>query len=178
MIRTPLHALLRTTCAASLGLVLAACSKPAADSPAAGVPPAAAPTAQATQAQPDQALPKVTVYKSAYCGCCKAWIRHMEQNGFAVESVDTEELAPLKQKHGVAPALASCHTALVGGYVVEGHVPAAEVKRLLAERPALVGLAVPGMPMGSPGMEGPRTDPYQVLGLQKEGGTQVFARYP
>lgn len=173
-LRTPLRPLARTICASVFGLGLVACSRPAAEPGASAGKPAPA----AAVAQAPSALPAVTVYKSATCGCCKAWVRHLEQNGFQVTAIDTEDMGSVKTKHGVAPALASCHTALVGGYVVEGHVPAADVKRMLAEKPAIVGLSVPGMPMGSPGMEGPRTDPYQVLALQKAGGTQVFASYP
>ncbi|MCW8890632.1 MAG: DUF411 domain-containing protein [Sedimenticola sp.] len=119
----------------------------------------------------------ITVYKSPTCGCCSAWIEHLEQNGFDVTAHDTTNMNPVKQALGVQPKHASCHTAEVAGYVIEGHVPANEIKRLLAERPAISGLTVPGMPMGSPGMEGSRKDPYQVLTFDAEGNSTVYADY-
>jgi len=120
---------------------------------------------------------EVTVYKSPTCGCCERWIDHLEDNGFDVVTKDVRDFSAIKAAHSVAPRLASCHTALVDGYVVEGHVPVADIRRLLAERPAVKGLAVPGMPMGSPGMEGARKDPYDVLTFDGEGRTKVFARH-
>lgn len=124
-------------------------------------------------------LPVVTVYKSPTCGCCAAWVDHMRKAGFEVEVVDdAERLAEAKRRHAIGPGHTSCHTAEVGGYFVEGHVPAADVKRLLAEAPAdLAGLAVPGMPMGSPGMEGPRKDAYEVIAIGESGAAEVFARH-
>jgi hypothetical protein len=120
---------------------------------------------------------EVIVYKSATCGCCTSWIRHLEASGFAVKAHNVSDLAHIKRQNGVSPHLGSCHTALVGGYVVEGHVPARDIERLLAERPAVTGLAVPGMPMGSPGMEGSRRDPYNVYTFDQAGKTAVYARY-
>ncbi len=120
---------------------------------------------------------EVVVYKSASCGCCKDWIRHLQANGFAVKAYNVVDLAEVKRTNGVSPHLASCHTARVGGYVIEGHVPAQDIKRLLAERPAVAGLAVPGMPAGSPGMEGPRKDPYNVYAFRPDGSTSIYARY-
>lgn len=124
-------------------------------------------------------LPGVTVYKSPTCGCCAAWVDHMRGAGFEVDVVDDpERLAEAKRRHAIGPGHTSCHTAEVGGYFVEGHVPASDVKRLLAEAPAdLAGLAVPGMPMGSPGMEGPRKDPYEVIAIHESGAAEVFARH-
>lgn len=119
----------------------------------------------------------VTVYKSPTCGCCNAWVDHLRANGFRVTTVDTDDLTAIKQLHGVEPAHAACHTALIGGYVIEGHVPAADVRRLLAEQPAVTGLAVPGMPTGSPGMEGPRTERYNVLAFTRDKGATVFASH-
>lgn len=117
------------------------------------------------------------VYKSPYCGCCGAWVEHMTASGFRAEVTHVEDLAPLKERFGVPMALQSCHTALIDGYVVEGHVPAAELHRLLAERPAAAGLAVPGMPLGSPGMEmGEQRDPFDVVLFGPDGST-VFARH-
>ena len=121
---------------------------------------------------------EVTVYKSPTCGCCKNWIKHMEANGFAVKSVDVTDIRPYKSKYDITPPLASCHTAVIDGYVVEGHVPAADIKRMLKERPAIQGLAVPGMPSGSPGMEQDPQDPYEVLTFDKVGNRLVYSRHP
>jgi hypothetical protein len=118
----------------------------------------------------------VTVYKSPTCGCCEKWIGHLREQGFEVEAVNLTDLRVVKSMAGVKPEQASCHTARVGGYVVEGHVPAEDIRRLLAERPKIRGLAVPGMPMGSPGMEGPRRESYQVLTLE-DGPSRVFAQH-
>jgi len=115
------------------------------------------------------ANPVIEVYKTATCGCCKQWIKHLEANGFTVKAQDVANTGDYRAKFGIPADYGSCHTARVGGYAVEGHVPASDIKRLLAEKPQARGLAVPGMPMGSPGMEGPRSDPYDVL-LVKEGG--------
>jgi hypothetical protein len=119
----------------------------------------------------------VTVYKSPTCGCCTGWVTHMRQHGFRVKTEDLTDLQPIKTRHGVPDELQSCHTALVGGYIVEGHVPADLVERLLRERPRIVGLAVPGMPVGSPGMEVPGVpaDRYRVLTFDRSGKTGVFA---
>jgi len=128
-------------------------------------------------AQP--ALPAVTVYKSPTCGCCTAWVEHMEAAGFAVTTQVVDDVARVRSRLRMPQAYGSCHTATVGGYVLEGHVPAAEVKRLLAQRPLAVGLAVPGMPASSPGMDVPgRRDPYEVLLVERRGASRVFARYP
>ena len=123
------------------------------------------------------AQPVIEVYKSASCGCCKEWVKHLEANGFKVKSQDVANTADYREKFGIPNEYGSCHTGRVNGYALEGHVPASEIKRLLAEKPKARGLAVPGMPMGSPGMEGPRKDPYEVL-LVKDGGTaSVYKRY-
>ena len=123
--------------------------------------------------------PSVDVFKSATCGCCAKWVEHMRKAGFTVQVSDLAEgeLQKIKTKHGVPESARSCHTASVGGFTVEGHVPAGEVKRLLTEKPKVVGLAVPGMPLGSPGMEvsGVRPQPYQVLTFDKQGATQVYS---
>ena len=119
---------------------------------------------------------EVTVYKSPTCGCCKKWVRHLRDNGFKVTTHDVRDLRPIKAKHGVRPAIAACHTALVNGYVIEGHVPADVIKRLLIEKPRVAGIAVPGMPAGSPGMEGPRKERYHVLTFDTGGRTEVYAR--
>ena len=120
---------------------------------------------------------EVLVYKSPTCGCCNKWIDYLEDNGFRVKTEDVADLSQIKAYHGVTPRLASCHTALVEGYVVEGHVPAGDITRLLVERPKVKGLSVPGMPMGSPGMEGSRKDAYETLTFDGQGRTAVFARH-
>lgn len=120
---------------------------------------------------------QITVYKSPTCGCCKKWVSHLEENGFKVETVDMHDLSMIKSMSGINPKLSSCHTARVDGYTVEGHVPADDIKRLLEERPHVKGLAVPGMPMGSPGMEGPRKDAYDVLAFGEDEQTTVFASH-
>jgi len=120
---------------------------------------------------------EVTVYKSAACGCCNVWIGHLEANGFYVRAHNVQNLDEIKREYGVNPKLNACHTARVGDYVIEGHVPAHDIKRLLAEKLDVAGLAVPGMPLGSPGMEGPRKEPYNVYTFNKDGSTDVYARY-
>lgn len=121
---------------------------------------------------------EVIVYKNATCSCCKDWIRHLEANGFAVKAHDVPDLTAVKRQSGVSAHLTSCHTARVGGYVIEGHVPARDIKHLLAEKPAVRGLAVPGMPVGSPGMEvGARKDPYNVYTFDRAGRTTVYSSY-
>jgi len=133
-----------------------------------------------THAIADQKLPTVDVWKSPSCGCCGDWIKHMEQNGFSVRAHNTGNNA-VRQRLGMPLRLASCHTARVGRYVVEGHVPAKDVIRLLKEDPDAVGISVPQMPVGSPGMDGPvyrgRKDPYDVLLVDNKGSTSVFASY-
>ncbi len=120
---------------------------------------------------------EVVVYKSPSCGCCGRWVEHMRQAGFRVRVEDLADVTPTKARLGVPRRLYSCHTARVGDYLVEGHVPAEQVKRLLKERPAVAGLSVPGMPMGSPGMEGPRKDAYAVVAFTSDGSTSIYARY-
>ena len=129
------------------------------------------------QAWSQDALPKVVVAKSPACGCCALWVTHMRDAGFLVDVIETRDVDRLRERMGVPRALASCHTAEVGGYVVEGHVPAGAVKRLLMERPQARGLAVPGMPQGSPGMEqGRPPETYDVV-LFGTSGQRPFARY-
>jgi hypothetical protein len=124
--------------------------------------------------------PSIEVWKSATCECCGNWVKHLEANGFAVKVNATEPgtLERLRAKAGIGSKLAACHTAKIGSYIIEGHVPATDIKRLVAERPEATGLAVPGMPVGSPGMEqGSESEPYDVLLLNKDGTTDVFARH-
>ncbi len=122
-------------------------------------------------------LKSITVYKSPTCGCCTKWVNHLEENGFTVEAIDRDDMESVKSEAGIPHQLGSCHTAFIDGYVIEGHVPAGDIKRLLKEKPDVAGLTVPGMPMGSPGMEGPRQDSYNVLTFSESGETDVFNRY-
>ena len=123
----------------------------------------------------------VEVWKDPNCGCCHLWVEHLQAQGFKVQVRDVGNTAARKRL-GMPEKLGSCHTATVGGYVIEGHVPAADIRRLLKERPVALGLSVPGMPIGSPGMDGPeyqgRKDAYDVLLVQKDGSTRSFQRYP
>lgn len=136
--------------------------------------------AAATCAQSAAAAgPKLTVYKTASCGCCRGWATAMARAGFAPAVVEVEDLSVEWRKRGVPDALSSCHLADIGGYVTVGHVPPQDVRRLLKERPKALGLTVPGMPLGSPGMEQPsgKTEPYETLLLLPGGRTRVFARH-
>ena len=117
----------------------------------------------------------IVVYKSPTCDCCGKWVEHMEKAGFSVDVENMHDVAPIKREFGVPGRMQSCHTAKVGDYFVEGHVPADLVERLLADKPDIKGLTVPGMPMGSPGMEGPRKDPYKVIAIGKDGRARVYA---
>ena len=138
----------------------------------AAVPSAAAPSAPAAGGEPT-----LVVYKTPTCGCCKNWVGEMEKAGFKVEVHDIDDLAATKHAAGVPDELQACHTARIGGYVVEGHVPAADIRRLLAERPDIAGIATPGMPMGSPGMEGGYKDRYDVMTFGGSGRSTVFASH-
>ena len=123
--------------------------------------------------------PEVQVFKSPSCGCCSAWVEHMRAAGFSVKVTEVGDTTAARKRLGLPERYGSCHTASVGGYVLEGHVPAAEVKRLLASKPKAIGLAVPSMPPSAPGMDVPgRKDPYQVLLIDTTGQATVFAHYP
>jgi hypothetical protein len=122
--------------------------------------------------------PRMTVYKTPTCGCCSKWVDHARAQGFRVTVHDVPSTADYQRKYGIPEKLRSCHTAVIGNYAIEGHVPAADVKRLLKTRPRAKGLAVPGMPLGSPGMEGHRRDAYSVLLFDADGGISVYQRYP
>jgi len=123
---------------------------------------------------------EIQVWKDPNCGCCNAWIEHLEKNGFSLSVIDAGNNAA-RARLGLPQKFASCHTGLVQGYVIEGHVPAADIRRLIKEKPDAIGIAVPGMPIGSPGMDGPdygkQRDPYQVLLIQKNGSSKVFNSY-
>jgi hypothetical protein len=120
-------------------------------------------------------LPTMIVYKSPTCGCCKKWVEHAKQAGFVVTVKDMDDLTDLKADLGVMSKVSSCHTAVVDGYVIEGHVPADLVQKLLKERPKVVGLAAPGMPQASPGMDGPK-EPYDIVTFDRSGKTTVYAK--
>ena len=125
-----------------------------------------------------QPLPEMVVYKTPTCGCCKLWVEHMEEAGFTVKTTDLSDLSEIKERFGVAQNLRSCHTAVVDGYVVEGHVPADIVERMLRDKPDIAGIAVPGMPIGSPGMEveGRPAQRYNVIAFDKAGVNSVYAQ--
>jgi hypothetical protein len=124
---------------------------------------------------------KIDVWKSPTCGCCIDWIKHLQANGFVVNATNVPDSRHVRARFGMPAKFASCHTALIGGYVIEGHVPARDIKRLLREKPQALGIAVPGMPVGSPGMDGPSysgmRDPYDVLLVFADGKARVFASY-
>jgi len=126
---------------------------------------------------PAQATETVEVYKSPYCGCCGKWVEYLRQAGFEVRTHDVNDIPGTRKQLGMPDQLGSCHTAKVAGYVVEGHVPAADIQRLLKEKPKAIGLAVPSMPPGSPGMEGPKPMPYNTLLVRSSGDTEVFAKH-
>jgi len=129
--------------------------------------------------KPAAAGPLVDVYKDPTCGCCGNWVKHLQDNGFTTKVTESSNLADIKKQKGVPSQAQSCHTATVNGYVIEGHVPAADIRRLLKERPAVVGLAVPGMPIGSPGMEVPnvKAQAYNVVAFNNQGQTTVYASH-
>lgn len=165
---------------------LAGCSKPeaaATSAPATTAAPAASVHADATEASDVAAMaadPRlVVVHKNETCGCCHLWVEHMEKNGFKVIVRNVADLGGIKERVGVPHGMGSCHTARVGGYFVEGHVPAADIARLLDQHPDAKGLTVPGMPIGSPGMEiaSGETQPYEVHLVARDGSTSVFANH-
>lgn len=124
-----------------------------------------------------QAAERVEVFKSPYCGCCEKWVEHMRKAGFDVVTRDVNDVPAARKLAGMPERFGSCHTAKVGGYVIEGHVPAADVQRLLKEKPKAIGLAAPGMPQGSPGMETDHSQPYDTLLVQTNGSHKVFAKH-
>jgi hypothetical protein len=134
---------------------------------------------EAAESLAGDGLPTVTVFKNETCGCCNLWVEHLRKAGFTVNANNVDNLGPIKEQVGVPIGQGSCHTAQVGDYFVEGHVPADDIKRLLRERPHAKGLAVPAMPMGSPGMESPsgEVQPYDVLLVAKDGATSVYAHH-
>ncbi|MDD5460819.1 MAG: DUF411 domain-containing protein [Methylococcales bacterium] len=124
-------------------------------------------------------LRDIVVYRSPTCQCCRKWLEHLKQNNFNVKDMVTDDVQAIKDKYGVSKEMASCHTAIVDGYVIEGHVPANDIVKLLKTKPKIAGISVPGMPSGTPGMEmGGRIDPYDVMSFDKENHYQVFNSYP
>lgn len=120
----------------------------------------------------------IVVYRSPSCGCCGKWLAHLKENQFNVKDIVTDDVQAIKEKYGVPQQMSSCHTSIVNGYVIEGHVPASDIKKLLQLKPKVVGISVPGMPSGTPGMEmGGRKDPYKVVSFDKESHFQVFSSY-
>lgn len=135
---------------------------------------AGSPTSQATPST--AAAPTAVVYKDANCDCCAKWVDHIRDAGFTAVSHNVTDLNAVKTRYGVPQRLASCHTAEIGGYIVEGHVPADLIRKMLTEKPDIAGIAVPGMPVGSPGMEWTYTEPYDVIAFTKSGATSVYAK--
>ena len=154
-------------------LAIAACGGSDAPDQAAAASPESSPPVTTSANVGD--LPSVLVYKTEACGCCNGWVEHLQAAGFQVDARNVVDLMSVKRDAGVPADHSSCHTALVDGYVVEGHVPADVVKRMLAERPDIAGIAVPGMPIGSPGMEGSGARPYQVRAFDNQGASSVYA---
>ena len=126
------------------------------------------------------ALPQVDVYKSPSCGCCQKWVEHLQDNGFKVKNYNVDNLYPYKQQAKLGPAMGSCHTAFVEGYAIEGHVPASDIKKLLQQKPAITGLTLPAMPLGSPGMEAPGrpAQPFTVMQYKDGAYVGVFSKHP
>lgn len=125
---------------------------------------------------PSAAVSVITVYKSASCGCCKKWVEYLQANGFEVKTVDIDDLSEIKAASGVPRSIQTCHTAVVEGYVVEGHVPVDALRKLLHDRPKVAGIGVPGMPIGSPGMDGSPAQAYDVMAWDRTGKTSVYAK--
>ena len=168
-----MNRLLSWTCMLALSTVVTSVRTDAAE-PA--KPGSKAPAAAATL---PQSSPKLTVYKDPTCGCCTGWVEQMKKNGFDVAVNESADLNAIKKSVGIPPAMGSCHTGRIGKYFIEGHVPAADVKRLLAANPDALGLTVPGMPAGSPGMEVPSglVQPYDVYLIHKDGTASVWRHY-
>lgn len=156
----------------ALVFVSAACSSPRSDSVPETPPPPVVASQTAVPTGADTAT--LVVYKEATCPCCNAWVDYMRNNGFRVVTYNVADLDAVKQKHNIASNLQSCHTTEVGGYFVEGHAPVDLVRKLLAERPRIAGIAVPGMPVGSPGMEVGPPEPYDILSVDSAGRTAIF----
>ena len=173
---------LRSAAIAPAAILLLSCTSSRADiepdsaTAAEASAPVAAPSTPAPAQDVASAAPVISVYKSPTCGCCKNWVEHVKEAGFTVEVHDVDNLSDIKADAGVPTTTRSCHTAIVGGYAIEGHVPAATIQRLLREKPVVAGIAVAGMPVGSPGMEvpGQPADKYDVVAFKADGSTSVY----
>ena len=157
-------------------LSLAACTKEEAQSAVAENDGQVTAAPAAAVATTDSTAIAMTVYKDPNCGCCAKWVEHAKAHGFAVTTMDMPDLSMVKQKYGIGPELQACHTAVVGDYAFEGHVPADVILKMLKEKPSISGLAVPGMPTGSPGMEGATRERYDILTFDRAGRTTVYAQ--
>lgn len=157
-------------------MMFSSSAAPAGESPQSGLADAQASAAAVAAASQEAGSREIVVYKTVTCGCCSDWSEYMEGHGFKVRTEDVTDLTAIKLENGLPPGLQSCHTALVDGYVVEGHVPVEPILRMLEERPEIAGLAVPGMPTGSPGMEVPGrpADSYDIIAFDREGNTSVY----
>lgn len=156
--------------------VLAACSSSEASTTSAV--PATAPDVVASPIAPAASKPEMLVHKSPTCGCCQAWVDYVARAGFSVKTVNQDNMGAIKKEHGLHnPALVSCHTAIIDGYIIEGHVPVGDIERLLKERPDVVGLTAPGMPQMSPGMASEIPQNYDVLSFDKSGNSTIFSSY-
>jgi hypothetical protein len=160
--------------AGAVAIVIAACSAATTSDPRTGgaADPATAPVRGAAAADL-----VVTIHRSPSCGCCHEWEAHLRQHGWVTRVVDEPDMNAFKQARGISPEISSCHTAFVGGYIVEGHVPIPALERLLALRPNVDGISLPGMPQGSPGMSGVKTEPFVVVSFDDEAGVEVFGEY-
>jgi hypothetical protein len=138
---------------------------------------AAVMAAFAPQLLAQQKAPLVEVWRAPSCGCCGQWVKHLQKNGFVTKVHTVEDAGPVRRAAGIPDQLGSCHTAKVNGYAIEGHVPASDIKRLLAEKPNAIGLTAPGMPGGSPGMDIPNSPPYDVLLVKSDGSTALYKRH-
>lgn len=162
--------------AIAMAFAAVACSRQSEPAPEASNLSVSVPQRAEAPAKASATLATIKVYKTPTCGCCKAWVQHLEENGFKVEVMDMPDLSSVKAKYGVKPEMQACHTAVVNNYVVEGHVPADLILKMINEKPAIAGLAVPGMPMGSPGMEaGGAKESYAVLSFDSTGKSSVYA---
>jgi hypothetical protein len=169
---------LRRLVAVAASILLVACSTAEDGARSDSTAASALPTpgmAKASTNPADSSL--ITVYKTPTCGCCALWVDHMREHGFRVAVTDVAQLTPVKRTYGVPSDVATCHTGMIGGYFVEGHVPAEDVRRMLRERPDIIGIAVPGMPAGSPGMEVGVVESYEVIAIGKDGSRKVWAAH-
>jgi hypothetical protein len=153
----------------AVGLLNVAAYAQSKTTPAKGTP------AKAAASKALAAKPHLSVYKSPTCGCCAKWVEYMEANGFTATVTNMADVTPVKVSNGLPPRLGSCHTTLIAGYVIEGHVPVSDIRRLLKEKPAIAGLAAPGMPAGSPGMDVPNSPAYEIIAFDKTGRTSVYS---